>query len=77
MRRANNDAFQPNSKELCMDPDKRPDGMVRITTPELAQAFIDKQIASRLAAKRFCWPFPAVLTAPLLPPCLSKLLASS
>ena len=25
MRRANNDAFLPNSKELCMDPNKRPD----------------------------------------------------
>ena len=27
-----------------MDPNKRPDDMVRITTPELAQAFIDEQI---------------------------------
>ena len=26
-----------------MDPNKRPDDMVRITTPELAQAFIDEQ----------------------------------
>ena len=25
MRRANNDTFQPNSKELCMGPNKRPD----------------------------------------------------
>ena len=42
MRRANNDAFQPNSKELCMGSNKRPDDMVRITTPELAQAFIEE-----------------------------------
>lgn len=29
-----------------MDPNKRPDDMVRITTPELAQAFIKEQIAA-------------------------------
>lgn len=29
-----------------MDPNKRPDDMQRITTPELAQAFIDEQIAA-------------------------------
>ncbi|MCQ2510056.1 MAG: glutamine-hydrolyzing GMP synthase [Lachnospiraceae bacterium] len=29
-----------------MVPDRRPDDMVRITTPELAQAFIDEQIAA-------------------------------
>ena len=29
-----------------MDPNKRPDDMVRITTPELAQAFIDEQVAA-------------------------------
>ena len=29
-----------------MDPDKRPDDMVRITTPELAQVFIDEQVAA-------------------------------
>lgn len=28
-----------------MDPNKRPDDMQRITTPELAQAFIDEQVA--------------------------------
>ena len=28
-----------------MDPNKRPDDMVRITTPELAQVFIDEQVA--------------------------------
>ena len=29
-----------------MDPNKRPDTMERITTPELAQAFIDEQLAA-------------------------------
>ena len=29
-----------------MDPNKRPDDMVRITTPELAQAFIDEQVTA-------------------------------
>lgn len=29
-----------------MDPNQRPDDMVRITTPELAQAFIDEQVAA-------------------------------
>ena len=29
-----------------MDPNKRPDDMVRITTPELAQAFIAEQVAA-------------------------------
>ena len=29
-----------------MDPDKRPDDMVRITTPELARAFIDEQVTA-------------------------------
>ena len=29
-----------------MDPNKRPDNMVRITTPELAQVFIDEQVAA-------------------------------
>lgn len=29
-----------------MGPNQRPDDMVRITTPELAQAFIDEQVAA-------------------------------
>ena len=29
-----------------MDPNKRPDDMMRITTPELAQAFIDEQVTA-------------------------------
>ena len=29
-----------------MDPNKRPDNMVRITTPELARTFIDEQVAA-------------------------------
>ena len=39
-------AFHRTEKELCMDPNKRPDDMVRITTPELAQAFIDEQVTA-------------------------------
>lgn len=35
-------AFLSIVKELRMDPNQRPDDMVRITTPELAQAFIDE-----------------------------------
>src|SRR5699024_4322234 len=31
---------------IPMDPNKRPDDMQRITTPELAQAFIDEQVES-------------------------------
>lgn len=80
MRLANYDVFQPNSKELCMDPNKRPDNMVRITTTELAQVFIEEQIAAireQIGSKKVCWHFPAVLAAPLLPPCLSRQLATS
>ena len=29
-----------------MDPNKRPDDMVRITTPELAQVFIEEQVTA-------------------------------
>ena len=29
-----------------MDPNKRPDDMVRITTPELAQVFIGEQVTA-------------------------------
>lgn len=38
-----------------MDPNKRPDDMARITTPELAQAFIEEQIAAireQIASKK-------------------------
>ena len=35
-----------------MDSNKRPDDMVRITTPELAQAFIDEQVAASPRADR-------------------------
>ena len=34
------------SKGIRMDSNKRPDDMVRITTPELAQAFIEEQVAA-------------------------------
>ena len=39
-------AFPSIVKELRMDPNQRPNDMVRITTPELAQAFIDEQVAA-------------------------------
>lgn len=48
-----------------MDPNKRPDDMVRITTPELAQAFVEEQVAAireQIGDKRSCWPFPAAST---------------
>lgn len=38
--------FHRTEKEPCMDSDKRPDDMVRIATPELAQAFIDEQVTA-------------------------------
>ena len=38
--------FHRTEKELCMDSNKRPDDMVRITTSELAQVFIDEQVAA-------------------------------
>ena len=63
-----------------MDPNKRPDDMVRITTPELAQAFIEEQVAAireQIGEKRFCWPFRVALTAPLSRRCSSRLSASS
>lgn len=34
-----------------MDPNMRPDDMVRISTPELAQAFIEEQIAAIRAVR--------------------------
>lgn len=49
-----------------MDPNKRPDDMVRITTPELAQAFIDEQIAAireQIGDKKVLLPFLAASTA--------------
>ena len=33
-----------NEEDTRMDPNKRPEDMERITTPELAQAFIDEQV---------------------------------
>lgn len=53
-----------------MDNNKRPDTMQRITTPELAEAFITEQVAAirqQVGDKRFCSPFPAVSTAPSWP----------
>ena len=59
-------AFHRTEKEPCMDPNKRPDDMVRITTPELAQAFIDEQIAAireQIGDKKVLLPFLAASTA--------------
>ena len=46
-----------------MDNNKRPDDMIRITTEELAAAFIEEQVAGDPGAgwrtKRYCWPCPA------------------
>ena len=53
-----------------MDNNIRPETMERITTPELANAFIDEQISSsvsRSAQRRCCWRYPAALTRPSLP----------
>ena len=60
-------AFHRTEKEPCMDPNKRPDDMVRITTPELAQAFIDEQVTAireQIGDKKvLLWPFLAASTA--------------
>ena len=59
-----------------MDSNKRPGDMVRITTPELAQAFIDEQVARHPRAgrrqARCCWPFPAALTSSVVAALLIK-----
>ena len=55
-----------------MEQNVRPADMVRITTPELAEAFIEEQVAAvraQVGDKRCCWLCPAVWTLPLLPPC--------
>ena len=55
-----------------MDPNKRPDDMVRITTPELARTFIDEQVAAcreQIGDKNVLLAFPAAWTAPLSRPC--------
>ena len=53
------DFYESEDKQMAEN--KRPESMQRITTPELAQAFIDEQLA---ALRRFCWHCPAEL--PLL-----------
>ena len=59
-----------------MDPNKRPDDMVRITTPELAQAFIDEQVAA-VRKQIGCVPFPAVWILLLQRLCCPRPSASS
>ena len=40
------DGAEKRKGAIPMDMNKRPDDMIRITTPELAQAFIDEQVAA-------------------------------
>ena len=73
-------AFHRTEKELCMDPNKRPDDMVRITTPELAQAFIDEQVTAireQIGDKKVLLALPVALTALLSRRCSSRLSASN
>ena len=63
-----------------MDSNKRPESMERITTPELAKAFIEEQVEAvreQVGDRRSCWPCPAAWTPLWLPPCSSGQLASS
>ena len=63
-----------------MDPNKRPDDMVRITTPELAQAFIDEQVAAvreQIGDKKVLLALSGGVTAPSSRRCSSKPSASS
>ena len=59
-----------------MDPNKRPDDMERITTPELAQAFIDEKI-EEIRAQVGDKNVLAASTRASLPRCSSKPSASS
>lgn len=50
-----------------MSSNVRPESMERITTPELANKFIEEQVAAvrdRSAARESCWLCPAELTRP-------------
>lgn len=63
-----------------MDPNKRPDDMVRITTPELAQVFINEQVAAireQIGDKKVLLALSGALTALLSRRCSSRLSASS
>lgn len=63
-----------------MDPNKRPDDMVRITTPELAQVFIDEQVAAireQIGDKKVLLALSGGVTARLSRPCSSRPSASS
>lgn len=45
-----------------MEQAKRPETMERITTSELAKAFIEEQVAElrkQIGDKKYCWPCPA------------------
>ena len=48
-----------------MDNNKRPESMERITTPTLAEAFIEEQVKlvkEQVGDKRYCWLFREVST---------------
>ena len=58
-----------------MEANRRPENMERITTPELASAFIEAQIAevrAQVKDKRYCWHCQAELTALSLRHCLLR-----
>ena len=60
--------------------EQAPDDMARITTPELAQAFIDEQVAAvrkQIGDKKVLLAFRAALTAPSSQRCSSKPSANS
>lgn len=55
-----------------MEQAKRPETMERITTSELAKAFIEEQIAElrkQVEIKKCCWPCPAAWIRLLWPRC--------
>lgn len=63
-----------------MQSDKRPENMERITTPALAEAFIEEQVKklrAQIGDKKVLLLFPAELTPPSSPPFLSKPSGSS
>lgn len=63
-----------------MDPNKRPDDMVRITTPELAQVFIDEQVAAireQIGDKKVLLALSGGVDSSVVARCSSRLSASS
>lgn len=63
-----------------MDPNKRPDDMVRITTPELAQAFIEEQVAAireQIGDKKVLLALSGGVDSSVVRPCSSRPSASN